>query len=126
VVDMKVETGVDGSVYLESLGCEIRGIEYIDRRFALKLQGKLTPKNTERGTVLEGIANLAVEVDLPQAFWLTPKPLLEATGNGLLKSVLATIKQRLMHQLLSDYYQWVNAEQQKLSAAGLSLLSTNN
>jgi hypothetical protein len=116
VVDLKIETSPDGSVHLESIKCEIRGVEYINRRFGLTLLGKLTPQPTSEGTVLEGIANLEVQVELPPPFLLTPKALLETTGNGLLKSVLATIKQRLMHQLLSDYYEWVNIEQQKMSA----------
>ncbi|PSB05000.1 DUF1997 domain-containing protein [Merismopedia glauca] len=126
VVDLKIETYPDGTVHLESVRCEIRGIEYINQRFGLALQGKLTPKNTSDGTILEGIADLEVQVELPPPFWLTPKPLLEATGNGLLKSVLLTIKQRLMHQLLSDYYQWVNIEQQKISTNRQPVLSINN
>ncbi|MBC6417497.1 MAG: DUF1997 domain-containing protein [Prochloron sp. SP5CPC1] len=40
--------------------------------------------------------------------WLTPKPLLEFTGNGLLKSVLLRIKQRLQGQLLQDYHEWAS------------------
>ncbi|MCL2935585.1 MAG: DUF1997 domain-containing protein, partial [Trichodesmium sp. MAG_R02] len=35
-------------------------------------------------------------------------------GNGLLKSVLITIKKRLTHQLLIDYYKWANDEIQVL------------
>jgi hypothetical protein len=126
VVDLKIETYPDGTVHLESVKCEIRGVEYINRRFGLSLLGKLTPKHSNEGTVLEGIADLKVEVELPPPFWLTPKPLLEATGNGLLKSVLLTIKQRLMHQLLSDYYHWVSMEQQKSSASSSPILSTNS
>jgi len=53
---------------------------------------------------------LEVGVEMPPLFWLTPKPILEATGNGLLKSVLLTIKQRLMYQLLLDYRQWAGNE----------------
>jgi hypothetical protein len=34
--------------------------------------------------------------------------MLETTGNGLLKSVLMRIKQKLMNQLISDYRQWAN------------------
>jgi hypothetical protein len=34
--------------------------------------------------------------------------MLETTGNGLLKSVLMRIKQKLMSQLISDYRQWAN------------------
>jgi len=34
--------------------------------------------------------------------------MLETTGNGLLKSVLNRIKQKLMSQLISDYQEWAN------------------
>jgi hypothetical protein len=37
---------------------------------------------------------------------------LETTGNGLLKSVLLTIKQRLLHHLLADYRHWVISQTQ--------------
>lgn len=108
IVDLKVWTESDGTVHLKSVGCEIRGVEYINDRFALKLIGKLVPCQSNGRTYLKGIANLEVQVELPPPFWFTPKPLLEATGNGLLKSVLLTIKQRLMHQLISDYCHWAS------------------
>jgi len=107
-VDLKVWAAPSGTVYLKSVGCEIRGVEYINQRFALNLAGKLATCHDDSGTYLQGRADLAVEVELPPPLWLTPKPLLEATGNGLLKSVLLTIKQRLMHQLLLDYQEWAN------------------
>ncbi len=110
-VDLKVWAEADGTVHLKSVACQILGIEYINQRFALNLTGKLAPCRSNRGTYLNGIADLEVKVELPPAFWLTPKPLLEATGNGLLKSVLLTIKQRLMHQLLSDYCCWASSNQ---------------
>jgi hypothetical protein len=110
IVDLKVWVSSSGTVHLESVGCEIRGVEYIDRRFALNLKGQLVPRQEGGSTSLQGVANLEVEVDLPPAFWLTPKPLLEMTGNSLLKSVLLTIKQRLIHQLLSDYSQWASSK----------------
>lgn len=109
IVDMKVWTQADGTVELKSVGCEIRGVEYINERFALNLSGKLAPCQSKGRTTLQGIANLEVQVDLPPAFWLTPTPFIEATGNGLLKSVLLTVKQRLMHQLLSDYCRWASS-----------------
>ncbi|MCZ0903733.1 DUF1997 domain-containing protein, partial [Microcoleus sp. HI-ES] len=59
---------------------------------------------------LKGKADLEVQVELPPPFWLTPKPILEATGNALLKSVLMSVKQRLMHQLLLDYRRWATSE----------------
>ncbi len=49
-------------------------------------------------------------VELPPPFSFTPKSILETTGNGLLKSVLLTIKQRLLRQLLVDYRRWVELQ----------------
>ncbi len=109
-VDLKVVVKPDGTLYLKSQRCEIRGIEYINQRFSLNLVGKLYPTHTQGVTYLKGQADLEVNVELPPSLWFTPKPLLEATGNGLLKSVLLTIKQRLMHNLLADYHHW-SAEQ---------------
>jgi hypothetical protein len=42
---------------------------------------------------------------------------LEATGNGLLKSVLMTVKQRLLHQLLADYRRWVISQTKEIELA---------
>ncbi|MDX2213626.1 MAG: DUF1997 domain-containing protein [Oculatellaceae cyanobacterium bins.114] len=110
VVDMRVWSEANGTIRLESIGCEIRGIEYINQRFKLNLVGKLSPVVVNQTTHLRGRADLEVQVELPPAFLMTPKPLLEATGNGLLRSVLLTVKQRLMHQLLVDYRKWVTAQ----------------
>ncbi|MDZ8054333.1 MAG: DUF1997 domain-containing protein [Aulosira sp. ZfuVER01] len=106
-VDMRVWAESHGTIYLRSVGCEILGIEYINQRFALNLKGYLSPSQISTGTRLQGKADLEVQVELPPPFSFTPKPILEATGNGLLKSVLLTVKQRLLHQLLADYRRWV-------------------
>ncbi|MGG6293173.1 DUF1997 domain-containing protein [Leptolyngbya sp. AN02str] len=106
-VDLKLTLDADGAIHLQSVGSEIRGVEYINNRFHLDLKGCLAPRQTNGHTIVQGEANLVVSVDVPPALWLTPKPLLEATGNGLLRSVLATIKQRLTHQLLADYQNWL-------------------
>ena len=105
-VDLRVRSSSRGTIYLRSLACQIRGVEYIDRRFALNLAGILEPHQINGQTYLKGHADLQVEVELPAPLQLTPKPLIESTGNGLLKSVLLTIKHRLTHQLLEDYLQW--------------------
>lgn len=110
IVDMNVWVDSDGTLYLQSVGCEIRGVEYINNRFNLDLLGQLRPQAARGGVHLRGHADLQVGIDLPPALWLTPKPLLEATGNGLLRSVLLTVKQRLMHQLLLDYRHWVSVQ----------------
>lgn len=109
-VDLKLWIQSDGTLNLKSVGCEIRGIEYINQRFALNLVGKLYPVELQGITHLKGQADLQVKVELPPPLWLTPQPILETTGNGLLKSVLMTVKHRLVHNLLSDYAHW-SAEQ---------------
>ncbi|MEH2293731.1 DUF1997 domain-containing protein [Nostoc sp.] len=106
-VDMRVWAESNGVIYLRSLGCEILGFEYINQRFALNLKGYLSPQEFSTGTRLQGMADLEVLVDFPPPFSFTPKPILEATGNGLLKSVLLSVKQRLLNQLLADYRYWV-------------------
>lgn len=105
-VDMRVWADASGTVYLRSLGCEILGFEYINQRFALNLKGYLSPFEVSGETYLQGKADLEVLVEIPQPFSFTPKSILETTGNGLLKSVLLTIKQRLLHHLLADYRYW--------------------
>ncbi|MBW4555905.1 MAG: DUF1997 domain-containing protein [Trichormus sp. ATA11-4-KO1] len=112
-VDMRVWAEANGIINLRSVGCEILGFEYINQRFALNLQGHLSPYQLSSGTRLQGRADLEVQVDLPPPFSFTPKPILEATGNGLLKSVLLTVKQRLLHQLLADYRRWVISQMQE-------------
>lgn len=109
VVDVQIWAESDGTVNLNSVACEIRGIDYINQRFSLDLTGKLCPYAYNSSTRLVGEADLAVQVELPPALWFTPQPLLEATGNGLLKSVLLSVKQRLMHQLVLDYRKWASS-----------------
>ncbi len=111
VVDLQVWATADSSVQLKSIGCEIRGTEYINQRFALNLEGKLSPCLLYGKTYLKGRADLEVQVELPPALQFTPRPLLEAAGNSLLASVLMTIKQRLMHQLLVDYRRWASTQE---------------
>jgi hypothetical protein len=109
-VDMRVWAEPHGKINLRSVGSEIRGLDYVNQRFALNLQGHLSPYPTTTGTRLGGKADLEVQVELPPPFLFTPTPILETAGNGLLKSVLLTIKQRLLHQLLIDYRRWVTTQ----------------
>lgn len=126
-VDMQIQADPDGSLRLNSTACEIRGVEYVNQRFNLNLVGQLAPCQVGQTTYLKGRADLQVQVDLPPPFAFTPKPILETTGNGLLRSVLLTIKQRLAHQLLSDYRSWVAAQlEEEASVARASLFSSNN
>lgn len=122
-VDLKVWAQPDGAINLKSIGCQIRGVEYINQRFALNLKGQLSPYQNKGATYLIGKADLEVQVELPPPFWLTPQPILEATGNGLLKSVLLTVKQRLMHQLLLDYQRWAGNKPEILVGDRTQILS---
>jgi len=110
-VDLHIWAESDGTIRLQSIGCDIRGVEYINQRFNLNLTGQLAPIQIETKTYLKGVANLQVQVELPPPISFTPRVLIETTGNGLLRSVLLTIKQRLVHQLLSDYCNWVSAQE---------------
>lgn len=125
-VDLKVWAESNGTVHLQSMGCEIRGVEYINQRFALNLQGHLSPYQSNTETRLKGKADLEVQVELPLPFSLTPMPILEAAGNGLLKSVLLTIKQRLLHQLLADYQSWVSDKNQEIGSNQGSIIPSNS
>ncbi len=124
--DLKVWAEPNGTVHLRSVACEILGLEYINQRFELNLNGHLSPYQRHNVTLLKGNADLEVKVELPFPLSLTPKPILEATGNGLLKSVLLTIKQRLLHQLLEDYINWVSDNQEQTSSGQGSILPSNS
>jgi hypothetical protein len=108
-VYLRVWTEADGCVRIASTHCEIRGIDYIDRRFSLKLIGKLAPYQKQAQTALVGRADLTVKVDLPPPLNFMPSAIIESAGNSLLKSILLTFKQRLMNQLLADYVVWANS-----------------
>ncbi len=122
-VDMRVWALSDGTINLESIGCEIIGVDYINDRFALNLKGQLSPHQIRGVTYLKGKADLEVRVELPPPLWLTPKPILEATGNSLLKSVLLNVKQRLMYQLLLDYRRWAGNETEVMLSDRPKILS---
>jgi hypothetical protein len=124
-VDLKVWAESNGTIHLQSRRCEILGVDYINQRFALNLKGYLSPCLLNGGTYLKGKADLEVKVELPPPFSLTPTFILEAAGNGLLKSVLLTIKQRLLHQLLADYRCWVSDKNEETGAEQGSVVASN-
>ncbi len=107
-VYLRVWNDPDGAVRIASTKCEIRGIDYVDRRFSLALVGKLSPSQQHGQTYLVGRADLEVRVDLPLPLSFMPKSIVESAGNSLLKSILISFEQRLMHQLLGDYIAWAN------------------
>jgi hypothetical protein len=109
-VDIQLQSKADGTVFLTSQACEIRGVDFINDRFQLKLKGILAPAQKHSQTYLEGQADLQVQVELPPILWMTPKAILQTAGNGLLKSILMSVKQKLVHQLVLDYQVWASSE----------------
>lgn len=128
IVDLEIWPDADGTLHLKSIACEMRGVEYLNRRFTLNLVGRLCPYKKANLLYLRGKADLEVRVDLPPVLWFTPTPILEATGNGIVKSVLMTVKQRLMHHLISDYCRWAQAETEETIRSNpvSGALSTNS
>ncbi len=126
VVVLKLWTDANGTLNLRSENCEIRGIDYINNRFTLNLQGQLSPTQQQGKTYLQGRANLQVQLELPPPMWFTPKVILETTGNQLLKNVLLRIKQRLLKQLLEDYRQWAIQDVAPLSTQSSTLPTAEN
>jgi Protein of unknown function (DUF1997) len=109
-VDIQLQAKADGTVFLTSQTCEIRGVDFINHRFQLNLKGILTPAEKRGQTYLEGQADVQVQVDLPPMLWMTPKAILQTAGNGLIKSILISVKQKLAHQLVLDYQAWAKTE----------------
>lgn len=109
-VDLKISARADGTIVLTSQACEIRGVDFINHRFQLDLKGILTPIQQQNQTYLTGQADLKVQVNLPPVLWMTPKAILQTAGSGLLKSILMTVKQKLVRQLVVDYQSWAQSE----------------
>jgi Protein of unknown function (DUF1997) len=125
-VDVELQSSPNGAIFLESKGCELRGIDFVNQRFKLDLQGVLAPNQKAGQTYLEGQADLRVQVDIPPVLWMTPRAIVEAAGNGLLKSILMTVKQRLVHQLVLDYQKWAStATNPPVAVQSLSMNSSS-
>jgi hypothetical protein len=123
IVDIELLAKTDGTILLESCHCELKGIEFINQRFELGLVGILQPIQRGSKTILAGHVDLQVDVDVPPLLVMTPKAILEATGNSLLKSILLTVKQRLVHHLIQDYLAWAAQEEQLTGVGYLSRTS---
>lgn len=106
VVDLHIDTRQDRLLRVRSTGCEIQGNEFVNQRFDLSLSGLLNLEETDTVTQVSGYADLAIAVDLPPILQFTPYSILETTGNQILRSVLSTMKQRLVRQLATDYERW--------------------
>ena len=116
-VDLKVWADASGTIYLKSVGCELKGIETINEHFDIQLEGTMQPCKVGGKTYLKGGAELGLKIFLPPPFSMMPKQMVQSTGNGLLGNVLLKMKQGLMQQLLWDYSEWAIAQSSELIAA---------
>lgn len=103
IVDLAVWTNADGTLQIQSRDCQLRGLDLLAARFRLDLEGELIAESSRH---LTGEARLTVEVQMPPFLRFTPRPMLEAAGNTLLKGVLLTIRQQLQRRLIEDYLLW--------------------
>ncbi|MEM6836580.1 MAG: DUF1997 domain-containing protein [Cyanobacteria bacterium P01_C01_bin.120] len=106
VVDLQIDVSQDRLLTVRSVGCRIQDNEFVNRKFSLNLSGRLLLTERDSFTELDGEVDLQIAVDLPPILTLTPRALLETTGNQILRGVLMTMKQRLMRQLAADYAAW--------------------
>jgi hypothetical protein len=98
-------------VLIQSERCRLMGQEALNSRLSFNLEGFLEPRTRAQTIELVGQAALQVQVDLPAAFRLTPRSLLESTGNGVLSAILLKIKQQLLRRLVEDYAGWAAAQE---------------
>ncbi len=104
VADVQIYPNDSGEIIIYSDSCRLRHQALLNRRFSFKLQGWLAARADNSGVF--GNAELDIHIDLPTAFRLTPKPLLESTGNAIANGILNTIKQRLQRRLVHEYRGW--------------------
>lgn len=104
VAEIEIYPNEDNEVIIYSDSCRLQNQAALNRRFSFQLQGWLAARPDNSG--VSGNAQLDINIDLPPAFRLTPRNLLESTGNAILSGILAAIKQRLQNRLIHDYRGW--------------------
>jgi Protein of unknown function (DUF1997) len=118
IVDMRVWTTADDVLHVQSIACDILGLEqFNDAQFDLNLVGEMYPMPVRGKIHLQGQVALTVQVEMPMPISLTPKPVLEGTGNAIMLGVLSTMKQRLMKNLVADYSDWVRSQERSVLSA---------
>ena len=106
VADVKIYPNECDEIIIYSDSCRVRHQAALNRRFSFKLRGWLAPRSDNSG--VSGNAELDITIDLPSAFRLTPKSLLESTGNAIVNGILIAIKQRLQRRLIHEYRGWTS------------------
>ena len=118
VVYLSIVPDNSGKLWVKSTGCEIQGNEYINQYFDLALTGYLELTEQAKSTRLLGQADLQVDLEIPPMLYLAPTPLLQATGDRIVKSTLHTMKQRLASRLATHYAMWNQAQAHNRSEIG--------
>ena len=103
IVDIRLWIDEAGILHLQSVHCQLGGLDFVNQRFELSLQGKLSLSARQ---TLEGVANLGVDVEIPPMLLMTPKSIIAAAGNSMLKSILVSVKHRFAQQIIEDYQRW--------------------
>jgi hypothetical protein len=116
VVDLAVWVDGDQKVQVESVSCEIQGVESLRDRFDFKLIGELYPIHTPSQILLRGSALLKIELDLPMPFKVMPRSIVEGAGNAVLETTLKTVKGRMLKYVVKDYQAWVQERSGVLSS----------
>lgn len=135
-VDLRVWTDSQHVLHIEAIDCQLTGIDAINHQFTLTLNGHLRPTagasaskipSTKPAIApasgdaatgqLEGVADLAVQVELPATFAIISNGLIKRAGNKLLGGVLGTIKQRLVNCLSDDYKQWTVSQTNQVAVS---------
>ena len=117
VVDLAVWVDKDRKVQVESVGCEIRGVESLRDRFDFKLMGELYTIHTPNQVMLRGSALLKIEIELPMPFKIMPRSIVEGAGNAVLEAMLNTVKGRMLKYVVDDYQAWVKERSRALSSS---------
>lgn len=117
VVDLAVWVDKDRKVQVESVGCEIRGVESLRDRFDFKLMGELYTIHTPNQVLLRGSALLKIEIELPMPFKIMPRSIVEGAGNAVLEAMLNTVKGRMLKYVVDDYQAWVKERSRALSSS---------
>ena len=106
VAEVQIYPNDCNEVVIYSDSCRLKHHGALNRHFSFKLQGWLAARSDNSG--VSGNAELDITIDLPAAFRLTPRTLLESTGNAIISGILSTIKRRLQRRLVHEYRAWTS------------------
>mmetsp|Transcript_3091 Transcript_3091/g.7107 ORF Transcript_3091/g.7107 Transcript_3091/m.7107 type:complete len:248 (+) Transcript_3091:138-881(+) len=98
----------DGFIGLESKQCDLKGSQHIpnlNEVFNLLVSMRFMYQDGLEPCVTS-TATIAVDLDVPPPFNITPKPILEATGNAAFEATLKIMLDGYMRNLQEDYERW--------------------